>query len=54
MLLSHEHRHGWLQHQNINLVSPADIGAIEAYPGSAGAPMQSDAACGVIVIWTKR
>ena len=43
-----------MQHQDINLVSPADIGAIEAYPGSAGAPMQYDAACGVIVIWTKR
>ena len=43
-----------MQHQDINLISPADIGAIEAYPGSAGAPMPYDAACGVIVIWTKR
>jgi 5-hydroxyisourate hydrolase-like protein (transthyretin family) len=42
------------QHQDINLISPADVGAVEAYPGPAGAPMQYDSACGVIVIWTKR
>jgi hypothetical protein len=43
-----------IQHQEINLLDPSDIGAIEAYPGPAGAPMQYDSACGVIVIWMKR
>lgn len=43
-----------IQHQDINLISPDAIGAIEAYPGPAGAPMQYDSACGVVVIWTKR
>jgi len=43
-----------IQHQEINLLDPASIGAIEAYPGPAGAPMQYDSACGVIVIWMKR
>jgi hypothetical protein len=43
-----------MQHQEINLVHPQDIGAMEIYRGSAGAPPQYDSACGVIVIWTKR
>ena len=43
-----------MQHQDINLISPSDVGAVEAYPGQSGAPMQYDAVCGVIVIWTKR
>jgi len=43
-----------IQHQDINLINPDAIGAIEAYPGPAGAPMQYDSACGVVVIWTKR
>ena len=43
-----------MQHQEINLLYPGDVGAIEAYPGPSGAPMQYDSACGVIVIWTKR
>lgn len=43
-----------IQHQNINFVDPLDIGAVEAYPGPAGAPIIYDRACGVIVIWTKR
>ena len=43
-----------MQHQEINLLDPQDIGAIEAYPGPSGAPMQYDSACGVIVIWMKR
>lgn len=42
-----------MQHMEINSVHPADIGAIEAYRGSAGAPPEYDAPCGVIVIWTK-
>ncbi len=43
-----------IQHQDINLIDPMNIGAIEAYPGPAGAPIIYDRACGVIVIWTKR
>ena len=43
-----------IQHQEINLLDPDNIGAIEAYSGPAGAPMQYDSACGVIVIWMKR
>jgi hypothetical protein len=43
-----------MQHQDINLVSPEDIGMMEVYKGPAGAPMEYDSACGVVVIWTKR
>jgi 5-hydroxyisourate hydrolase-like protein (transthyretin family) len=43
-----------IQHQEINLLDPINIGAVEAYPGPSGAPMQYDSACGVIVIWMKR
>jgi hypothetical protein len=43
-----------MQHQDINLVRPQDVGAMEIYRGSAGAPVEYDNACGVIVIWTKR
>ena len=43
-----------IQHQEINLLDPVNIGAIEAYPGPAGAPPLYDSACGVIVIWMKR
>ncbi len=42
------------QHQDINLVSPGDIGGLEAYPGQSGAPIQYNSVCGVIVITTKR
>ena len=42
------------QHQDINLIDPREIAAVEAYPGVAGAPVQYDRACGVIVIWIKR
>lgn len=42
-----------MQHQDINLLLPSDIGAMETYSGP-GAPMQYDSPCGVIVIWTKR
>jgi outer membrane receptor for ferrienterochelin and colicin len=42
-----------MQHQDINLLRPADVGALEVYNGPS-APMQYDSACGVIVIWTKR
>jgi hypothetical protein len=43
-----------LQHQDINLVDPQDVGALEAYSSSVSAPMQYQSGCGVIVIWTKR
>jgi hypothetical protein len=43
-----------MQHQDINWVQPSDIGAMEVYRGPAGAPVQYDSACGVIVVWTKR
>jgi len=43
-----------MAHQEINLISPWDIGAIEIYrPGEPG-PMQYNEGCGVIVIWSKR
>jgi hypothetical protein len=45
---------GGIQHQEINLLDPSDIGAIESYAGPSGAPLQYDSACGVIVIWMKR
>lgn len=43
-----------VQHQEINLLNPDDIGAIEAYAGPAGAPPLYQSACGVIIIWMKR
>ena len=43
-----------VEHQDINLVDPTNIGAIEAYAGPADAPVQYDRPCGVIVIWLKR
>lgn len=45
-------------HLSVNdLVSVNDVAAIEAYPSGTGAPAQysgTGAACGVIMIWTKR
>lgn len=43
-----------MQHQDINLLSPSDIGAMEAYPSMSGAPLQYDAVCGLVILWTKR
>ena len=43
-----------VEHQDINLLDPATIGAIEAYAGPADAPVQYDRPCGVIVVWLKR
>ena len=43
-----------MQKQDINWLRPQDVGAIEVYAGMAGAPIQYDSRCGVIVIWTKR
>jgi hypothetical protein len=43
-----------MPHQEINLISPSDVGAIEIYrPGEPG-PIQYNDGCGVIVIWSKR
>jgi phosphoribosylcarboxyaminoimidazole (NCAIR) mutase len=42
------------QHQGINLISPQSIAGIEVYRGAAGAPLEYDSSCGVVVIWTKR
>ena len=43
-----------MQHQEINLLRPSELGAMEYYSGPSGAPPQYDSACGVIVLWTKR
>ncbi|MEO7856672.1 MAG: TonB-dependent receptor, partial [Gemmatimonadaceae bacterium] len=43
-----------MQHQEINLLRPSDLGAMEYYRGPSEAPSQYDSACGVIVLWTKR
>jgi hypothetical protein len=45
-----------LQQQNINMVRPHDIGAMEIYPSSFGVPIQysANSQCGAVVIWTKR
>jgi hypothetical protein len=43
-----------LPNQEINLIHPSSIGAIEAYRDGQPAPVQYDRGCGVIVIWTKR
>ena len=43
-----------IQHQEINLVDPSNVAAIELYASSAGAPPPYDAFCGVAVLWMKR
>lgn len=43
-----------MQHQEINWLRPSDVGAIEIYPGAAGAPIQFDRNCGLVIIWTRR
>jgi hypothetical protein len=43
-----------LQYQDINLMNPQDVAAMEAYSSSLSAPLQYQSQCGVIVIWTKR
>ena len=40
--------------QDINLIHPSDIGAMEVYRAGQPGPVQYDRGCGVIVIWTKR
>jgi hypothetical protein len=44
-----------MQHQEINLINPNDIGAMEIYRPGQPAPVQYlMGSCGVIVIWSKR
>jgi Carboxypeptidase regulatory-like domain/TonB-dependent Receptor Plug Domain len=43
-----------MQHQEINWLRPEQVGAIEVYSSTAGAPAQYDRRCGLVVIWTKR
>jgi hypothetical protein len=42
-----------IPNQDINLLRPSDIGALEVYSG-IGASMQYNSPCGVVMIWTKR
>ena len=44
-----------MAHQEINLISPFDIGAMEIYrPGEPAPAQYNQGNCGVIVIWSKR
>ena len=43
-----------MQHQEINLINPANIGAMEVYREGEPTPPQYFSRCGAIVIWTKR
>jgi hypothetical protein len=43
-----------MQNQDINLVQPSDIGAMEVYADGFGGPPGANRGCGAVVIWTKR
>ena len=43
-----------IEHQEINLINPYDIGAMEIYRPGEPAPAQYRSLCGVIVIWSRR
>lgn len=43
-----------MPHQEINLIKPRDIGAMEFYSDGAGGPPGMNKGCGVVVIWSKR
>jgi hypothetical protein len=43
-----------MQNQEINLIHPSSVGALEAYPAGGPTPPEYNGKCGVIVIWTKR
>jgi hypothetical protein len=43
-----------MEHQEINLIHPYDIGAMEIYRPGEPAPAQYRSRCGVIVIWSRR
>ena len=40
--------------QDINLIHPSSIGALEVYRTGQPAPVQYDSRCGLIVVWSKR
>lgn len=42
-----------MANQDINLIHPSSIGAMEAYRPGQPAPAQYDSRCGVIVVWSK-
>ncbi|MDB4892749.1 MAG: TonB-dependent receptor plug [Gemmatimonadetes bacterium] len=43
-----------MQNQDLSIIHPYDIGAMEVYNDLAGGPPGANRGCGVIVIWTKR
>ena len=43
-----------MPYQDINLIHPGSIGALEVYRPGQPAPVQYDSRCGVIVVWSKR
>jgi hypothetical protein len=43
-----------VQHQEINLIHPSNIGAMEVYREGEPTPPQYFSSCGAIVIWTRR
>jgi hypothetical protein len=43
-----------MANQDINLIHPSSIGAMEVYRAGQPAPPQYDSRCGLIVVWTRR
>jgi hypothetical protein len=43
-----------MSNQDINLIHPSSIGAMEVYRPGQPAPVQYDSRCGAIVVWSKR
>ena len=43
-----------MAYQDINLIHPSSIGALEVYRTGQPAPVQYDSRCGLIVVWSKR
>jgi hypothetical protein len=43
-----------MPYQDINLIHPSSIGAMELYRAGQPAPPQYDSRCGAIVVWSKR
>jgi hypothetical protein len=43
-----------MANQDINLIHPSSIGAMEIYRTGQPAPVQYDSRCGLIVVWSKR
>jgi hypothetical protein len=45
-----------MQHMDINMIEPAEIGAMEIYAGASTVPIEyaSGSPCGAIVVWTKQ